>query len=157
MIWKNQNCRVCTASWAHGFAKGLCSTCYKAERRLCRRAIGFCHSCKNLARPNRVLCQSCEDRDKVRRSLRSDARSSASLKNRYGITLSEKRRLYEEQLGICDVCHLPLPEDFRKSHLDHNHKTGKIRAVLHRRCNIAVGYVENSLYLQVLEYLERRK
>lgn len=45
-----------------------------------------------------------------------------------------------EQGDICPLCERPLGDDIV---LDHDHKTGDIRAVLHRWCNSLLGKVEN--------------
>jgi Recombination endonuclease VII len=53
------------------------------------------------------------------------------------------RKLLLEQQGFkCAICDQPLAED--KAVLDHDHKGGHIRAVLHRDCNIMLGKVENA-------------
>lgn len=47
----------------------------------------------------------------------------------------------ERQEGICPLCLTEiLPEE---SALDHCHKTGEVRLVLHRWCNALLGRVEN--------------
>lgn len=51
--------------------------------------------------------------------------------------------LLEEQMDICPLCSLIITKD--KAVLDHNHKTGHIRAVLHRGCNTMLGQIENNL------------
>jgi len=45
-----------------------------------------------------------------------------------------------EQGYTCALCKLPLTDD---PVLDHDHKTGLIRAVLHRGCNALLGKLEN--------------
>ena len=42
----------------------------------------------------------------------------------------------------CALCSLDLTEE--KAVLDHSHKSGAIRAVLHRSCNSLLGKVENN-------------
>lgn len=53
-----------------------------------------------------------------------------------------RKRLLMEQTGLCAICHEPLSEE--KAVLDHDHKGGHVRAVLHRDCNIMLGKVENA-------------
>lgn len=46
------------------------------------------------------------------------------------------------QNGKCALCLLPCtPKDAR---LDHDHKTGAVRGVLHNGCNALLGKVENN-------------
>ena len=86
----------------------------------------------------------------------------ASLKRNYGITLAEYDRMHTAQGGLCAVCHQPetmlrrngLP--YRLS-VDHNHRTGEVRALICRRCNqIVWAFAEHAgLFGDVARYLER--
>lgn len=46
------------------------------------------------------------------------------------------------QRGLCALCGQPIIND---AVLDHDHKTGFIRKVLHRGCNAMLGKIENSM------------
>jgi hypothetical protein len=46
------------------------------------------------------------------------------------------------QKGCCALCKQPIIDD---AVLDHCHKTGRIRAVLHRGCNSMLGKIENNM------------
>lgn len=48
--------------------------------------------------------------------------------------------LIVKQNGVCKVCKRPFTEA-DPACLDHNHKTGKIRGVLHRSCNALEGII----------------
>jgi hypothetical protein len=48
-----------------------------------------------------------------------------------------------EQQGLCALCLEQIEEN--KAVLDHCHKTGQIRGVLHRGCNALEGVIENAL------------
>lgn len=60
----------------------------------------------------------------------------------YGITTEEYNRLYDDQDGRCAICR--QPEDIRSLSIDHNHKTGKVRGLLCRNCNSAIGLLKDS-------------
>lgn len=49
-------------------------------------------------------------------------------------------RLLAEQGYVCALCKLPLTEV--DAVLDHDHKSGAVRAALHRGCNVLLGQVE---------------
>lgn len=52
-----------------------------------------------------------------------------------------RESLLREQRGVCSLCGMfLLAED---AALDHCHTTGRVRAVIHRDCNILLGKVEN--------------
>lgn len=54
-----------------------------------------------------------------------------------------REQFLQEQLGLCALCKEPVsPED---AVLDHCHKTGYLRSVLHRGCNCYIGSMENNL------------
>jgi len=53
-----------------------------------------------------------------------------------------REQLLVEQQGLCAICHEQI--DPLEAVLDHCHKTGYIRAVLHRGCNAFIGPIENN-------------
>lgn len=55
---------------------------------------------------------------------------------------STRLQLLETQGGVCAICKLPCEEE--KAVLDHCHKGGHVRAVLHRSCNSLLGKLENN-------------
>ncbi|MGO4748250.1 endonuclease VII domain-containing protein [Streptomyces sp. 2MCAF27] len=56
------------------------------------------------------------------------------LKRQYGITEAERNEMVASQMGLCVIC-LKAPA----VHVDHCHKTGKVRGVLCFNCNSAIG------------------
>ena len=58
--------------------------------------------------------------------------------------IKELRELYlREQLGLCALCKEPVAVE--DAVLDHCHRTGLLRSVLHRGCNCYIGSMENNL------------
>lgn len=47
-----------------------------------------------------------------------------------------------EQLNLCAICHEHVAPD--EAVLDHDHKSGQLRSVLHRGCNAFIGHMENN-------------
>lgn len=80
------------------------------------------------------------------------------LKNKYGITPQDYDEMFKSQGGVCWICKEPPGEDQRQGPLcvDHNHKTGKVRGLLCRRCNRHLGGFEDSAELMrsAVAYLE---
>lgn len=64
------------------------------------------------------------------------------MKLRYSDIKSYRERLRTEQDNICALCGDTITDD---AVLDHDHKTGKIRKVLHRGCNAMLGKIENNM------------
>lgn len=56
----------------------------------------------------------------------------------YGISIEQVEELTKRQNGQCAIC----GDGTRKLHVDHDHKTGRVRAMLCNPCNVVVGYVE---------------
>ncbi|MFC8144242.1 endonuclease VII domain-containing protein [Streptomyces paradoxus] len=56
------------------------------------------------------------------------------LKRQYGITEAERDGRIASQGGVCCICLSAVPE-----HVDHCHKTGRVRGVLCFSCNAALG------------------
>lgn len=84
----------------------------------------------------------------------------SSLMKQYGIGLAEYKAMYEAQKGVCAICGLPETMQIRGKTLelavDHNHETGKIRALLCSPCNKSIGAMRESpaLLRKAADYLE---
>ncbi len=64
-------------------------------------------------------------------------------KNRYRLeTLDQPEKMLIAQGGVCAICSAPLA--LATLHVDHCHRTGKVRGVLCRRCNLGLGVVETN-------------
>jgi hypothetical protein len=78
------------------------------------------------------------------------------LKNVYGLTIEAIDAMLLKQDHKCPICQVNLKEARR--HIDHDHTTGKVRSILCSKCNLALGFVENTDWLKAaLLYLERNK
>jgi hypothetical protein len=71
----------------------------------------------------------------------------------YGLELGEYLDMYDAQNGNCDICVEPLKE---WGHIDHCHKTGKVRGILCKQCNFGLGLVDDSVVslTSAIEYLK---
>jgi len=76
------------------------------------------------------------------------------------ITSKELFQLRLDHNGLCDCCgRLEFSDSTRSFHLDHDHKTGKVRGLICAQCNMGLGYFEDSTTLLRLasDYLDRSK
>jgi hypothetical protein len=64
--------------------------------------------------------------------------------SRYGVTREQYDEILCQQKGRCGACHAALLSS-RRTHLDHCHKTGRVRGILCGGCNCALGHLEDSL------------
>jgi hypothetical protein len=65
--------------------------------------------------------------------------NNAYYKRKYGITLEDYNRMFEEQGGRCAICGTHQCATGRALAVDHDHKTGKVRGLLCQACNTAIG------------------
>jgi hypothetical protein len=56
----------------------------------------------------------------------------------YSISKDDFTKMLVDQGGACAVCHSKF-ESNKDTHVDHNHKTGRIRGLLCFKCNILLG------------------
>lgn len=99
-------------------------------------------------------CRSCEKvRDKKYRERpeRKRLRKFQLLLWNYGLTEKEWAELLCKQGGKCPICEKSAPD-----HVDHDHKTGKIRGLLCGQCNVALGMLKDSprAALRAAKYLK---
>lgn len=72
------------------------------------------------------------------------------------MTLADYERLLDSQGGVCGICFDPPPAGV-SFHVDHDHHTGRVRALLCVRCNNALGQLNEDPMLveMAAEYLWR--
>jgi len=77
------------------------------------------------------------------------------LLRKFGITLDQYESMLQSQGGKCAICGKPPKK--MGLHVDHNHRTGKVRQLLCWSCNYILGYwhEEPARFRKAAEYLER--
>lgn len=120
--------------------------------------FSWCKACKGQLERKRYHSQAPERRMRVKELMRKQyektkvKRSEDSRLKRYGITAEEFRGLLEKQGGRCACCSRGL--DLGKhTHVDHDHSDGRIRGILCRECNVAIGLCHDSLERVMALYL----
>lgn len=63
---------------------------------------------------------------------------------KYGISVDEQNALLAKQAGCCAICKTAEPGQYNQWHLDHDHKTNKIRGFLCAACNSGLGYFKDT-------------
>ena len=92
------------------------------------------------------------------RSRLTAKRRNAHLKNRYGITEEEFNLRLKLQGNRCAICKKEFTGIGKKGpHVDHSHKTVRVRELLCHKCNIVIAYAyESTEILQsAMAYLTR--
>jgi hypothetical protein len=82
----------------------------------------------------------------------------ARLKSVYGLSISAYDSVRLSQGGTCAICHRPPPAG-KPLYVDHDHTSGKVRSLLCRACNTAVGLMETSEVplIGVISYVLRHR
>ena len=76
------------------------------------------------------------------------------LRQTHGISLEEMEAMLEAQNNKCAICQKPFTKK-SKPYIDHCHKTGKIRGLVHVNCNSLLGMAHDDIKILSLaiEYL----
>ena len=87
-----------------------------------------------------------EHRSRARKNPRNPNPLGRSRKMRavwkYGISLEQLDALIERAGGQCEICSTPIDFD-EDGCVDHDHATGAVRGILCRRCNYALGWLDD--------------
>jgi hypothetical protein len=102
-----------------------------------------------------VYCKPCHNARgrETRRRLYGGSRHY-HLKRRYGIGAADFDALLTEQGMLCPIC-LKRPAE----HVDHDHKTKKVRGILCEQCNGGLGQFKDNVQTirNAIEYLGRNR
>lgn len=83
-------------------------------------------------------------------------RMNVKLKDKFGITRADFNAILADQGGVCAICR-GATNGHGKFHVDHDHKTGRLRGLLCATCNMGLGRFgdDASRLLAAAEYLTR--
>lgn len=132
-------------TYRQAHASGKMSECHP-DRSV--EALGLCHACYQ------AKCRS-ENIEEYRRADREYSKNMPTIKRRsirYKISVDEINEIFDGQAGMCAICKV-LPA----THLDHDHKTGKVRGFLCQKCNAGLGMFldKTKSLLSAIDYLDR--
>jgi len=84
-----------------------------------------------------------------------DKKKHANWLKRYGLTHEKYVQMFERQDGCCKICAKECLSGMNLS-VDHCHKTGKIRGLLCKKCNSALGMLNDdiALFKSAITYLK---
>ena len=144
-------CKACRSKRDHG---------HYVRNRRSRQAKGRTYYAQNremvLASVRRYIRK---NRERVR-----ERAFYANIRRAYGISRERYDAMLERQAGRCAICHLHETEKGRggrlvKLSVDHDHRTGVVRGLLCRKCNLLLAKAQddpNRLYAAA-SYLKRAK
>jgi Recombination endonuclease VII len=133
-------CKACRRSYFSVYKKT--NIAFKETTRRCRRNYYLRHRERLIARSRKWYYTK---------------GNNTRLKRAYGIDQKEYEQMLAKQGGVCAICNeSPSNKDRgHKLHIDHDHKTGKVRGLLCSMCNTSIGYLRDDprLVLAALTYL----
>jgi len=76
---------------------------------------------------------------------------------KYGLTVQQYLDLKIKQNNLCAICQQPNKSERCDFHIDHDHRTGKVRGLVCNNCNRGLGYfADNPIVLRLAaSYLEQ--
>ena len=86
---------------------------------------------KNRNKP-RQDCKVCHEKSKMKSKVGA-----------YGITLTEYSDMFIAQNNKCAICNIQFVSK-KHTHIDHCHKTNKVRSLLCHKCNTMIGLAKES-------------
>jgi len=111
----------------------------------------YCKECAN--KNSRKYHKARRDLDPLYRESKRDG----WIKNAYGISLNEYKEKLKLQGSRCSICEINLLDAGTLTHLDHDHKTGKLRDFLCTNCNRGLGHFKDNpnLLSKAIQYLNK--
>lgn len=99
-----------------------------------------------------VTTNNCVTCAKERQKNRNDYCRWLRIKKEYGITKDQVFLMLENQKNECEICKTSLLNGY---HIDHCHKTNKVRGLLCQKCNQAIGLLkeDESLFFRAAQYI----
>jgi hypothetical protein len=105
--------------------------------------FGKDNSAKDKLCPRCKICE-CTRSKKVYHKLSPEKKLAKKLKV-YNLTREGYATLCNAQNGLCALCSRPFGEG--TPYIDHCHKTGKVRGLLHISCNSIIGHAKDEIAL----------
>lgn len=112
-------------------------------------ACGRCISCRQVSYNKRRVKANAQKRKVYIRTPRQVAQARKQNLARYNLTIDQYNLMLKNQEGVCAICKRECPSG-KFLAVDHNHNTGKVRALLCMECNTGLGKFRDSQHLLML-------
>lgn len=92
-----------------------------------------------------------------RRAAFPDWERDKKFRRAYGITFAQAAEMWVAQGCRCPICREPMEFPSKVTHVDHCHRSQKVRGLLCTRCNTGLGQFEDNILLlrRAIAYLRR--
>lgn len=113
-------------TWPSGSLNAICDSCKSSENR---------HKSKRHYRQTPHLSEK-----------RAKGNRGVKLRLKYGMSLDDYQNMIDSQGGRCAICRgSKLVAGRANLHVDHCHKSGKVRGILCHNCNAILGQMSDSV------------
>ena len=148
--------RACQLKVRHGWTKNACGSGHDITNpeniRVRKTKSGESRECRTCMLETRKVLKSLPET-----KIKIKAENHKQKLRRYGIAQSDFDAMLAVQGGCCRLCSRPFQEvSGLRPHIDHDHETGKVRSLLHGKCNTAIGLLDedSDRCRKAAEYLE---
>ena len=137
-----------------------CSDCYNKNRKVYRRDPEVKRKTReyNISNREKRNAYSRErNKEPKRKSWMREYNWKYKLKKNYNLTPNDFNNLLTKQRNKCAICLNIFKKDNRAIHVDHCHKTNKIRGLLCPYCNVGMGnfFDNKNLLNKAIKYLDK--
>lgn len=150
----------CSCGWKHDAPTRIRIEAEDLYSEHIKESMPICHECgeikaeRDMSKSNRVLCKKCvteraKEWGRSNKSRWERQKRKSHLKKKYDLSIEEYDKIIESQCGVCAICKGSLYDSRGyRPHVDHDHKTGKVRGVLCTSCNNSLGkFKDNKMHL----------
>lgn len=97
------------------------------------------------------------EKNQLRYQKEKSARLAKQMEKAYGITPALYQQMLKQQKNCCKLCGKKFEKTIKRPHIDHDHKTGKVRGILHAQCNALLGLANDDAGIleAAIQYLDQ--
>jgi hypothetical protein len=166
-------------------ANGLCTKHYSRQRRLGSTNLktiktkkqllvaegkSFCPSCNKIKPIDNfykdsyatlgiaIYCKECSSKKgRLIYSSSKSKRKNYEYRKLYNISLDDYNKMLKDQDEKCLICHKKFGTQSRSIHVDHDHKTKKVRGLLCSKCNPLLGLCDDNVLIleEAIKYIKK--
>ena len=110
---------------------------------------------KKMARKFDYCSSKCRGADHYQKT--KEHQRCKALQKKFGITLEDYNQMFADQEGHCAICGVHQLDVSLTFAVDHDHKTGEVRGLLCRHCNVGLGHFrdDTTLLAKAIAYLHK--
>ena len=154
---KRVECKNCGSGFETPKTRGsyysFCEPCRPIRKKAWKRRTS-----QRYAKKRNLLKKHVYNNDPEKRLVMLRTQQKNWRKTVYGLTIEAYEAMLTAQGSVCAIC-LRVNMGKRSLSVDHDHKTGKIRALLCTKCNLGMGMFDDDAKIleRVIKYLNKHR